>query len=78
MKDGLGTIRTGIQGQGGGKTDAVLIAIRAVGRDLAELVMKPALDATARFAMVTLAGRSEAPVLSIVRRVMKQLLLPEA
>ena len=56
------------------QTDAVLIAIRAVGRDLAELVMKPALDATARFAMVTLAGRSEAPSLLIVRRLMKQLL----
>jgi DNA-binding transcriptional LysR family regulator len=52
-------------------TDAVLIAIRAAGPDLAELVMKPALDATARFAMVTLAGRSEAPALPIVRRLMK-------
>jgi DNA-binding transcriptional LysR family regulator len=52
-------------------TDTVLIAIRAAGPDLAELVMKPALDATARFAMVTLAGRSEAPALPIVRRLMK-------
>ena len=41
-------------------SDAVLIAIRAAGPDLAELVMKPALNATARFAIVTLAGRSEA------------------
>jgi DNA-binding transcriptional LysR family regulator len=56
------------------RTDAVLIAIRAAGPDLAELVVKPALNATARFAMVTLAGRSEAPALTIVRRLMKELL----
>ena len=55
-------------------TDAVLIAIRAAGPDLAELVMKPALNATARFAMVTLAGRSEAPALTIVRRLMQEML----
>ena len=56
------------------QTDAVLIAIRAAGRDLVELAMKPALNATARFAIVTLAGRSEAPALSIVRRLMQELL----
>lgn len=55
-------------------TDAVLIAIRAAGPDLAELAMKPALNSTARFAIVTLAGRSEAPALPIVRRLMKELL----
>ena len=55
-------------------SDAVLIAIRAAGPDLVELVMQPALDATARFAMVTLAGRSEAPALAIVRRLMQGLL----
>ena len=55
-------------------TDAVLIAIRAAGPDLVELAMKPALNATARFAMVTLAGRSEAPALTIVRRLMQDLL----
>lgn len=55
-------------------TDAVLIAIRAAGPDLAELALKPALNATARFAMVTLAGRSEAPALPLVRRLMQQLL----
>ncbi len=55
-------------------TDAVLIAIRAAGPDLAELAMKPALNATARFALVTLAGRSEAPALAIVRRLMRELL----
>ncbi len=55
-------------------SDTVLIAIRAAGPDLAELAMKPALNATARFAMVTLAGRSEAPALTIVRRLMQDLL----
>lgn len=55
-------------------TDAVLIAVRAAGPDLAELTVSPALDATARFAMVTLAGRSEAPALPIVRGLMKKLL----
>jgi DNA-binding transcriptional LysR family regulator len=53
-------------------SDAVLIAVRAAGPGLAELTMSPALHATARFAMVTLAGRSEAPALPIVRRLMKE------
>ena len=56
------------------RSDAVLIAIRAAGPDLVELKLKPALDATARFALVTLAGRSEAPALPIVRRLMDELL----
>ncbi len=55
-------------------TDTVLIAIRAAGPELTELTMSPALNATARFAMVTLAGRSEPPALSIVRRLMQELL----
>ena len=42
------------------------------GRRPGELAMKPALNATARFALVTLAGRSEAPALPIVRRLMKE------
>jgi DNA-binding transcriptional LysR family regulator len=56
------------------QTDAVLIAIRAAGPDLAELVMKPALNASARFGIFTLAGRSEAPALTIVRRLVQKLL----
>ena len=55
-------------------TDAILIAIRAAGPDLVELALKPALNATARFAIVTLAGRSEAPALPIVRRLLQELL----
>jgi DNA-binding transcriptional LysR family regulator len=57
------------------QSDAVLIAIRAAGPDLVELVLNPALNATARFAMVTLAGRSEAPALAIVRRLMQERLV---
>ena len=56
------------------RTDSVLIAIRATRPDLVELDMTPALNATARFAIVTLAGRSEAPALPIVRRLMHDLL----
>lgn len=55
-------------------TDTVLIAIRAAGPDLVELALKPALNASARFAFVTLAGRSESPALPIVRRLMHDLL----
>lgn len=51
-------------------TDTVLIAIRAAGTDLVELPVQPALNATARFALVTLAGRTEAPALPIVRDLM--------
>ncbi len=55
-------------------SDAVLIAIRAAAPDLAELVLKPALDATARFGIVTLAGRAEAPALPIVRKLVEELM----
>jgi len=56
------------------RTDTVLIAVRAVGPDLVELPMNPAMNATARFAMATLAGRTEASALPIVRQLMAQLL----
>jgi DNA-binding transcriptional LysR family regulator len=59
------------------RTDTVLIAIRAAGPDLVELTLAPPLDAKARFAVVTLAGRSEAPALPIVRRLMRALLLDD-
>lgn len=56
------------------RTDAIVLAIRAAGPRLAELRLKPSLDATARFGMVTLAGRTEAPALPIVRALMHSLL----
>ncbi len=56
------------------QSDAVVFAIRAAASGLVELKLTPALNATARFALVTLAGRSEAPALRIVRELMKELL----
>ncbi|MDM0112755.1 LysR family transcriptional regulator [Variovorax sp. J22R133] len=56
------------------KSDAILLAIRAAAPDLVELDLKPAVNSTARFGMVTLAGRSEAPTLPIVRALMEKLL----
>jgi len=55
-------------------SDAVLIAIRAAAPDLVELAVKPAMGATARFGIVTLARRSEPPGLPIVRKLIAQLM----
>ena len=52
-------------------SDAVLIAIRAAGPALVELPMQPPLDTRARFGLVTLAGRTLAPSLAIVRDLMR-------
>lgn len=55
------------------RTDAILLGVLATAREriaagtIAVLPLRPALRATARFAYVTLAGRSEAPVMSILR-----------
>lgn len=49
------------------KSDAVLLAIRASAPDLVELQLKPALEAKARFGLVTLAGRVEPTSLAILR-----------
>lgn len=51
-------------------SDAVLLAIRAAAPTLVELAMRPALDATARLGLVTLARRAETPLLAIVRELM--------
>lgn len=59
-------------------SDAVLLAIRAAAPELVELVLQPALDATARFGLVTLARRTEAPGLAAVRQLMAQLLRDRA
>lgn len=55
-------------------SDTVLLAIRAAATDLVELAMKPALNASARFGLVTLAGRTEVPALRIVRQLTQSLL----
>lgn len=57
------------------RSDAVLIAIRAAGPDLVELPMRPALEASARFGLVTLAGREPVPGLDAVRVLMRQALV---
>jgi DNA-binding transcriptional LysR family regulator len=56
------------------QSNAVLLAVRHSAPDLVELNLQPALAATARFAMVTLAGRSEPPLLPVVRQLATDLL----
>lgn len=48
-------------------TDTVLLAVRAAAPDLAVVRVSPALDAHARFCVVTLARRSPSPFLGAVR-----------
>lgn len=55
-------------------SDAVLLAIRAAAPDLVELPLKPALASTARFGLVTLAGRAEPPSLAILRELAERVL----
>ena len=56
------------------RSDAVLLGIRAAAPDLVELKMKPALEAVARFGLVTLRRRTAAPALPILRELMHALL----
>lgn len=56
------------------RSDAVLLAIRAAAPDLVELRMDPPLNGVARFGLVTLRRRTEAPALSILRALMQELM----
>jgi DNA-binding transcriptional LysR family regulator len=56
------------------RSDVVLLAVRADAPDLVELKLDPPLNAQARFALVTLAGRTEAPALGLVRQLAAALL----
>ena len=56
------------------RSDAVLLAINKVGQDLIRLNVVPAMTGTARFGLVTLAQRSEAPALPIVRDLIRSIL----
>lgn len=56
-------------------SDTVLLAIRAAAPDLVELKLQPALEATARFGLVTLKGRTAPPGLGLVGALMSQCLL---
>ena len=53
-------------------TDAVVLTIVAAARDLISLPIKPPMRATARFGLVTLDKRQEAPALRIVREQLPQ------
>lgn len=52
--------------------DSVLLAVRGAAPRLVELRLSPALDATARFGLVTLARRTEPPGLDLVRALMRE------
>jgi DNA-binding transcriptional LysR family regulator len=56
-------------------SDTLVLAVRAAAPDLVELRLDPPLDTTARYGLVTLAGRSRAPalpkVLELVRRALR-------
>jgi len=56
------------------KSDAVLLTIRAVATDLTELPMSPPLNAKARFGLVTIAARTEPPLMDKVRELMQDVL----
>ena len=56
----------------GRASDAVLFAIRAAAPDMVELTLTPALDATARFGLVTLARRSAAAALPVLQALMRE------
>jgi DNA-binding transcriptional LysR family regulator len=60
------------------RSDAVLLAIRAAAPDLVELDMRPALKRVARFGLVTLDRRTEAPALPILRELIDSLLRDDA
>lgn len=55
-------------------SDAVLLAIRAAAPDLVELRMTPPIERVARFGLVTLRRRTEAPGLAIVRELIQELM----
>jgi DNA-binding transcriptional LysR family regulator len=55
-------------------SDTVVLAIRAAAPDLVELPVVPALNGTARFGLVTIALRTEPPLLAKVRTLMREVL----
>jgi hypothetical protein len=56
------------------QSDAVMFAIRASAPDLVELPVSPPLNVKARFGLVTIASRTEPPMLDKVRALMHELL----
>lgn len=55
-------------------SDAVVLAVRVAGPQLVALDVVPALQARARFGVVTVAKRAQSPFLQVVRQLMGQLL----
>lgn len=55
-------------------SDAILLAVRAAAPELVELPVDPPLDAQARFGLVTRVGRSEPPLLGVLRGLIGELL----
>ena len=55
-------------------SDAVVLAIRASAPDLVELPVTPPLNVKARFGLVTIASRTEPPLLDKVRELMRDTL----
>ena len=55
-------------------SNAIVLAIRASAPDLVELAITPALNAKARFGLVTIASRTEPPLLGKVRALMHEVM----
>lgn len=55
-------------------SDTVVLAIRASAPDLVELPLTPALNSKARFGLVTLTARTQAPLLGKVRALMDEVM----
>jgi hypothetical protein len=55
-------------------SDAVVLTIRAAAPDLIELPMSPPLNAKARFGLVTIAARTEPPLMDKLRALMQGIL----
>lgn len=55
-------------------SNAIALAIRAAAPDLVELAVTPALNAKARFGLVTIATRTEPPLLGKVRALMHEVM----
>jgi DNA-binding transcriptional LysR family regulator len=56
------------------KSDAIVLAIRASAPDLVEIDLSPALNANARFGLITMASRTEPPLLGKVRTLMREVM----
>ena len=55
-------------------SDAIVLAIRAAAPDLVEIDLSPALNAKARFGLITMASRTEPPLLDKVRALMREVM----